>query len=108
MIIFSPRPFIKNHSNILSLYGQTFLGHSRMILDMVVTPKMFFTSSTDLTVRAWVYEFEESVRVFKGHQHSIGSILFVGGNRKLGLNCVHPPCASPHSEVTILGPPRLP
>ena len=57
-----------------------------MILDLHVTPKMFFTASTDLTVRAWVYEFEENVRIFKGHQHSVGQITFAGGHRKLGLS----------------------
>ena len=56
-----------------------------MILDLFVSPKMFFTSSTDLTVRAWVYEFEESVRIFKGHQHSVGAIKYVNGTCKLGL-----------------------
>ena len=68
---------------------QSFNGHSRMILDLFVSPKMFFTSSTDLTVRAWVYEFEESVRIFKGHQHSVGAIKYVEGTCKLGLALVY-------------------
>ena len=56
-----------------------------MIIDLCVTPKMFFTAGTDLSVRGWVYEFEENVRIFKGHQHSIGQIKFYNGMRKLGL-----------------------
>ena len=63
---------------------QTFDGHTRMVLQIVVTPKMFYTSSTDLSVRSWVYEFEESVKVFKGHQHSVGAIQVIGNTCKLG------------------------
>lgn len=55
-----------------------------MVLQIVVTPKMFYTSSTDLSVRSWVYEFEESVKVFKGHQHSVGVIQVIGSTCKLG------------------------
>ena len=42
-----------------------------MVLDLVVTPKMFFTASTDLSARSWVYDFDECVKIFKGHQHSV-------------------------------------
>jgi hypothetical protein len=45
---------------------QVFDGHSRMILDLLITPKMFFTASTDLMVCAWVYESLTPVRYFKG------------------------------------------
>jgi len=63
---------------------KTFEGHTRMVLQIVVTPKMFYTSSTDLSVRSWVYEFEESVKIFKGHQHSVGAIQVIGSTCKLG------------------------
>merc|ERR1719283_340615 len=43
---------------------KTFEGHTRMILQIIVSPKSFFTSSTDLTVRGWVYNMEDSTRVF--------------------------------------------
>jgi hypothetical protein len=44
-----------------------FEGHKRMILDLLLTPKMFYTASTDLSVCAWVYEALTPVRLFKGN-----------------------------------------
>ena len=46
-----------------------------MILQIIVTPKSFYTSSTDLTVRGWVYNMEDSTRTFKGHQHSVSMMV---------------------------------
>ena len=46
-----------------------------MVLQIIVTPKSFFTSSTDLTVRGWVYNMEDATRIFKGHQHSVSMML---------------------------------
>jgi len=54
---------------------KTFEGHTRMILQIIVTPKSFYSSSTDLTVRGWVYNMEECVRIYKGHQHSVSVIM---------------------------------
>ena len=62
---------------------QTFEGHSRMILQLIVTPKSFYSSSTDLTVRGWVYNMEECVRIYKGHQHSVSVIMLENNTRKL-------------------------
>ena len=63
---------------------QTWQGHTRMILEILVLPKAFYTSSTDLTVRSWVYEFEDATNIFKQHQHSVGAISVVGDTCKLG------------------------
>lgn len=49
-----------------------------MILEIIVRPKAFYTSSTDLTVRSWVYEFEDATNVFRHHQHSVGAIALEG------------------------------
>ena len=45
---------IGHTQNICNSLLQTFQGHTRMILDIIVKPKAFYTSSTDLTVRSWV------------------------------------------------------
>ena len=55
-----------------------------MILQIIVTPKSFYSSSTDLTVRGWVYNMEDSTRVFKGHQHSVSVMQLVENTCKLG------------------------
>lgn len=54
-----------------------------MILQIIVTPKSFYSSSTDLTVRGWVYNMEECVRVYKGHQHSVSVMMLENNSRKL-------------------------
>ena len=59
----------------INLSSQTFEGHTRMILQIIVTPKSFYTSSTDLTVRGWVYNMEDPTRTFKGHQHSVALMV---------------------------------
>ena len=58
-----------------------------MILQIIVTAKSFFTSSTDLTVRGWVYNMEDSTRVFKGHQHSVAMMVLEKDTCKLGHEC---------------------
>ena len=55
-----------------------------MILQIIVTPKSFYSSSTDLTVRGWVYNMEDSTKTFKGHQHSVSMMLLEGDTCKLG------------------------
>ena len=55
-----------------------------MILQIIVTAKSFFTSNTDLTVRGWVYNMEDSTKTFKGHQHSVSMMLLEGDTCKLG------------------------
>ena len=54
-----------------------------MVLQLIVTPKSFYSSSTDLTVRGWVYNMEDCVRVYKGHQHSVSVMMLVDNTRKL-------------------------
>ena len=56
-----------------------------MVLQLIVTPKSFYSSSTDLTVRGWVYNMEDCVRVYKGHQHSVSVMMLVENTRKLPL-----------------------
>ena len=56
-----------------------------MVLQLIVTPKSFYSSSTDLTVRGWVYNMEDCVRVYKGHQHSVSFMMLVENTRKLPL-----------------------
>jgi WD40 repeat protein len=46
--------FKSDTCRLLKPPSQTFHGHTRMILDIIVRPKAFYTSSTDLTVRSWV------------------------------------------------------
>lgn len=58
-----------------------------MILQIIVTPKSFYSSSTDLTVRGWVYNMEDSTKTFKGHQHSVSMMLLDGDTCKLG-HCI--------------------
>ena len=53
-----------------------------MILQLIVTPKSFYSSSTDLTVRGWVYNMEDCVRVYKGHQHSVSMMMLENNTRK--------------------------
>ena len=60
-----------------------------MILQIIVTPKSFYSSSTDLTVRGWVYNMEDSTRVFKGHQHSVSVMQLVESTCKLGHVSAH-------------------
>ena len=75
-----------------------------MILEIIVRPKAFYTSSTDLTVRSWVcrgmvsragvqpvqvYEFEDATNVFRHHQHSVGAIALEGDTCKLGQSFYH-------------------
>ena len=55
-----------------------------MILQIIVTPKSFYSCSTDLTVRGWVYNMEDSTKTFKGHQHSVSQMLLEGDTCKLG------------------------
>ena len=59
-----------------------------MILQIIVTPKSFYSSSTDLTVRGWVYNMEDSTKTFKGHQHSVSMMLLEGDTCKLGHHSV--------------------
>ena len=60
-----------------------------MILDIIVKPKAFYTSSTDLTVRSWVYEFEDATNVFRHHQHSVGALAVIGDTCKLGQSVLN-------------------
>ena len=53
-----------------------------MVLQLIVTPKSFYSSSTDLTVRGWVYNMEDAVRVYKGHQHSVSFMMLEDNTRK--------------------------
>ena len=62
-----------------------------MILQLIVTPKSFYSSSTDLTVRGWVYNMEDCVRVYKGHQHSVSVMMLENNTRKLGLTTARLP-----------------
>ena len=68
-----------------------------MILQLIVTPKSFYSSSTDLTVRGWVYNMEDCVRVYKGHQHSVSVMMLEDNTRKL--------FKSPEHDLTLA---RLP
>ena len=65
-----------------------------MILQIIVTPKSFYSSSTDLTVRGWVYNMEDSTKTFKGHQHSVSMMLLEGDTCKLGHVCCQDTCVA--------------
>ena len=41
-----------------------------------------YSGSSDQTARAWVTEFGDCTRVFKGHKHSVSCIKFYEGLRK--------------------------
>ena len=79
-----------------------------MILQIIVTPKSFYSSSTDLTVRGWVYNMEDSTKTFKGHQHSVSMMLLEGDTCKLGHVCCQDTCVArlpsqvPRSQHTRL------
>ena len=57
-----------------------------MVLQLIVTPKSFYSSSTDLTVRGWVYNMEDCVRVYKGHQHSVSFMMLEDNTRKFSVD----------------------
>ena len=72
-----------------------------MILQLIVTPKSFYSSSTDLTVRGWVYNMEDCVRVYKGHQHSVSMMMLENNTRKFSSDLTtDPPARLPGQATT--------
>lgn len=44
-----------------------------------VINKIMYTGSADHTARAWVTEFGDCTRVYKGHKHSVAVVKFRDG-----------------------------
>jgi WD40 repeat protein len=53
---------------------------------------MMYTGSSDHTARAWVTEFGDCTRVFKGHKHSVAVVKFREGLRKFHYIYVNTSC----------------
>jgi hypothetical protein len=50
---------------------------------------MLYSGSTDGTARAWVAEFADCTRIYKGHKHTVTSIKHKNGIREFtyaGIN----------------------
>lgn len=52
-----------------------------------VINKIMYTGSADHTARAWVTEFGDCTRVYKGHKHSVAVVKFRDGLCKLKIFC---------------------
>ncbi|KAI1292077.1 WD repeat-containing protein 86 [Halotydeus destructor] len=58
---------------------RTLIGHEGTILSMMTCNKMLYSSSSDKTARAWVMEFAEETRVYKGSQSAVACVHFFDG-----------------------------
>jgi len=55
------------------------IGHEAAILSMDTYKSMLYTASVDKTARAWVMEFGEETRVFRGCRSPVTCIQFFSG-----------------------------
>lgn len=58
---------------------RTLYGHEAAILRLVTHKNMLYSASTDRTVRAWVMEFGEDTRVFRGSRAPVTCVQYFGG-----------------------------
>lgn len=56
--------------------------------------KMLYSGSSDNTARAWVMEFGECTRIYRGHQHTVDCLRYYDRMRELL------PCCSKRSAFT--------
>ncbi|CAG0912333.1 unnamed protein product [Notodromas monacha] len=56
-----------------------FEGHENGIVCLQMSKTILYSGSTDGTARAWVAEFADCTRVYKGHKHTVTSLKYKNG-----------------------------
>ena len=65
-------------------------GHSNSVLSIVVVNRLMYTGGSDGQAKAWVTDFGDNTRNYKGHRGSITCIKFHEGTRKYQMSKKNP------------------